>query len=135
MTRYKVWKWTPEDSDFNEAGDFLTSLSDNDTVNTTLRFTDFDETINATIEDVIKHYNIPFEDFGVFIFHPITTELETLEDQINQIVSALIDSKKNYIVIYPNNDSGTEIILKRISELNINMSINKLMRLKLFLWL
>ena len=73
-----------------------------------------------TIENVIKHYNIPFEDFGVFIFHPITTELETLEDQINQIVSALIDSKKNYIVIYPNNDSGTEIILKRINELNDN---------------
>ena len=52
--------------------------------------------------------------FGVFIFHPITTELETLDDQINQIVSALIDSKKNYIVIYPNNDLGTEIILKRM---------------------
>ena len=24
-----------------------------------------------TIKDVVKHYDIPFEDFGVFIFHPI----------------------------------------------------------------
>ena len=53
-----------------------------------------------TIEDVVKHYDIPFENFGVFIFHPITTELETLDDQITQIVSALIDSEKNYIIIY-----------------------------------
>ena len=43
-----------------------------------------------------------------------------MDDQINQIVSALIDSRKNYIVIYPNNDLGTEIILKGINELNGN---------------
>ena len=73
-----------------------------------------------TIEEVLKHYGIPFKDFGVMIFHPITTELDTLNDQINEVVSSLIDSNKNFIVIYPNNDNGTEIILEKIHELENN---------------
>ena len=58
--------------------------------------------------------------YGCFIFHPITTELDTLEKQINEVISALIESNKNYIIIYPNNDKGTDIILKKISELKNN---------------
>ena len=73
-----------------------------------------------TIEAVLKYYEIPFRDFGVLIFHPITTELDTLKDQIDQIVSSLIDSNKNFIVIYPNNDNGTDIIIKKIHELENN---------------
>ncbi len=73
-----------------------------------------------TIEVVSKYYEIPFRDFGVLIFHPITTELDTLKDQIDQIVSSLIDSNKNFIVIYPNNDNGTDIIIKKIHELENN---------------
>ena len=73
-----------------------------------------------TIEAVSKYYEIPFRDFGVLIFHPVTTELDTLKDQIDQIVSSLIDSNKNFIVIYPNNDNGTDIIIKKIHELENN---------------
>ena len=73
-----------------------------------------------TIEAVSKYYEIPFRDFGVLIFHPITTELDTLKDQIDQIVSSLIDSNKNFIIIYPNNDNGTDIIIKKIHELENN---------------
>jgi len=63
-----------------------------------------------SIEQVLKHYDIPFKDFAVFIFHPVTTELNSLNNQMNEIISSLLDSKKNFIVIYPNNDRGTEII-------------------------
>ena len=73
-----------------------------------------------TIEAVSKYYEIPFRDFGVLIFHPVTTELDTLKDQIDQIVSSLIDSNKNFIIIYPNNDNGTDIIIKKIHELKNN---------------
>jgi len=73
-----------------------------------------------TIEAVSKYYEIPFRDFGVLIFHPVTTELDSLKDQIDQIVSSLIDSNKNFIVIYPNNDNGTDIIIKKIHELENN---------------
>ena len=72
------------------------------------------------INEVLNHYEIPFKDFGVFIFHPITTELDTLAEQISEVISSLIESNKNFIVIYPNNDSGTEIILEKIHELESN---------------
>ena len=71
-------------------------------------------------DQILKHYKIPFENYRCFIFHPITTELNTLDKQINEVISALIESNKNYIIIYPNNDNGTDIILKKISELKNN---------------
>ena len=73
-----------------------------------------------TMNEVLRHYEIPFKDFGVFIFHPVTTELDTLAEQINEVVLSLIESNKNFIVIYPNNDNGTEIILEKIRELENN---------------
>jgi UDP-N-acetylglucosamine 2-epimerase (hydrolysing) len=73
-----------------------------------------------TIDAVSKYYEIPFKDFGVLLFHPVTTELNSLKDQIDQIVSSLIDSNKNFVVIYPNNDNGTDVIIKKIHELENN---------------
>lgn len=40
----------------------------------------------------------------------MTTELDGLQDQVRILVDEVIDSKKNYVVIFPNNDHGTEII-------------------------
>jgi UDP-N-acetylglucosamine 2-epimerase (hydrolysing) len=73
-----------------------------------------------TIDAVSKYYEIPFKDFGVLLFHPVTTELNSLKDQIDEIVSSLIDSNKNFVVIYPNNDNGTDVIIKKIHELENN---------------
>ncbi|MBO5488917.1 MAG: UDP-N-acetylglucosamine 2-epimerase (hydrolyzing) [Eubacterium sp.] len=63
------------------------------------------------------YYDITFDRYGIFMYHPVTTEIEELEDHINQVVDALVESKKNYIVIYPNNDKGTDIILNKIRKL------------------
>ena len=42
-------------ADFNGNSDFLTSVGNNNTISTTLRFIDFDETINATINGIITN--------------------------------------------------------------------------------
>jgi len=73
-----------------------------------------------SIEQVKKRYEIPFDDFAVLIFHPIATELNSLKNQIEILVSALIESKRNYVVIYPNNDKGSDIILKEYEKLENN---------------
>ncbi|MFS1874877.1 UDP-N-acetylglucosamine 2-epimerase [Enterovibrio norvegicus] len=65
-----------------------------------------------TLQEVITRYEIPFDDYGVLMYHPVTTELENLEGNIRSVVDALLDSGKNYIVIYPNNDHGTDIIIR-----------------------
>ena len=90
-----------------------------------------------SIEEVKNHYEIKYDDYAIFIFHPVTTELLTLEHQIKEIVSVLVESKRNYIVIYPNNDSGSNIILKEYKQLeNIrNFKILPSVRFEYFLTL
>ncbi len=47
----------------------------------------------------------------------MTTEVRELPEHIKEVVDALLASEKNYIVVYPNNDNGTEIILNEIGRL------------------
>ena len=90
-----------------------------------------------TLKDAKTHYDIPFENYAIFIFHPVTTEIHLLESQIRKSVDALIESKKNYIIIYPNNDLGSDIILneyERIKTAN-NFKIFPSIRFEYFLTL
>lgn len=65
-----------------------------------------------------KRYDLNFNvnDFGILIYHPVTTAIKTLNKDINAICDALLDSKKNYLVIYPNNDPGSDIILETFNK-------------------
>ena len=74
-----------------------------------------------TIEKVKEKYDIKFDDYSILMYHPVTTEVDKLEENIKHLVDAIIESDKNYVVIYPNNDSGSDIILneyKRLEEHN-----------------
>lgn len=70
-----------------------------------------------TIEETKKRYDIPFEEYSIFIYHPVVGEVKSLRKDIKEIVSGLIESKRNYVVIYPNNDLGTDIILNEYKRL------------------
>ncbi len=70
-----------------------------------------------SLEFVKTHYEIPYKEYAIFCYHPVTTELEELEIHIKEVVNAAKKSKKNYVVIYPNNDTGSEIILREIKKL------------------
>ncbi|MEZ9551544.1 UDP-N-acetylglucosamine 2-epimerase [Vibrio breoganii] len=71
--------------------------------------------------DAVKaRYEIPFLNYSIFMYHPVTTELDRLEYNIKETVDALIDSGLNYIVIYPNNDDGSEFIIKELKRLEDN---------------
>ncbi len=63
------------------------------------------------INSVKSHYAIPFETYSIVLFHPVTTELDEIKCQINNLVSALIKTNRQYIVIFPNNDPGTKTII------------------------
>ena len=65
-----------------------------------------------TLDNVIKHYEIPFDKYAIAMLHPVTTELELIEHQAKVFAKSLIDSGENYVVVYPNNDMGSEYILK-----------------------
>lgn len=67
-----------------------------------------------------KRYAIPFDEYGILMYHPVTTEFECIADKIKEIVSAVLDSGDNFIVIYPNNDMGSEFILEEYKRLKNN---------------
>ncbi|WP_026841171.1 UDP-N-acetylglucosamine 2-epimerase [Citrifermentans bremense] len=69
------------------------------------------------IEEVKRHYGIPFDEYFIFMYHPVTTELHGLRGRINEVVKGLTASGKKFVVIYPNNDAGSDTILEALSPL------------------
>jgi UDP-N-acetylglucosamine 2-epimerase (hydrolysing) len=72
------------------------------------------------LEKAKNRYEIPFEKYALFMFHPVTTERQNIEKQANILIDALLEDKHNYVVIYPNNDMGSSTIIKAISRLENN---------------
>ena len=78
------------------------------------------------LEFVKNWYDIFFEKYAIAILHPVTTDIKNLNQQCKIFLSAILESKKNYILIYPNNDPGFEIILKQYMKLSKNKNIKLL---------
>jgi UDP-N-acetylglucosamine 2-epimerase (hydrolysing) len=71
----------------------------------------------VTIEQVKARYAIPFEDFGIVIFHPVTSEADTMGAQAQALFERLEASGRHFVVIAPNNDPGTEDIFAVLEKL------------------
>ncbi len=85
---------------------------------------DIDIMLHENLPDlnkVAKHYQIDFilkdQPYAIAIYHPVTTRLENLKEEITNYIQALILSQKNYVVIYPNNDAGSHIIINALQTL------------------
>lgn len=70
-----------------------------------------------TIEEAKEKYDFDFSKYALFMYHPVVTELNNLHDNITEVISALDESDHNYIIIYPNNDEGSSIILDKINKM------------------
>lgn len=75
------------------------------------------------LEDVKKRYDILFNNYSIVMYHPVTTEIQNLELNINYLVSFIEQSKDNFIIIYPNNDLGSNVILNAYAKLNENKRV------------
>lgn len=72
------------------------------------------------LDFVKEYYDIPFNNFSIAMFHPVTTEENDTPKNIEHFVKALINSKRNYVLIYPNNDLGSESIIAEYLKLKDN---------------
>ena len=59
-----------------------------------------------TLEATKLYYDIDFEKYAIFCFHPVTTEFDSLEQQISSLISFASSTELGIIWIYPNNDKG-----------------------------
>lgn len=80
-----------------------------------------------SLEAAKKKYGIDFDEFAIAILHPVTSELNMLTENVNSFADALLESKVNYIIVYPNNDPGNEIIFN-----TYNKKILRQKRFKIF---
>jgi UDP-N-acetylglucosamine 2-epimerase (hydrolysing) len=78
------------------------------------------------LNQVIKEYDIYFDNYALLIYHPVTTEIAKLQSNVEALTKAIIRSEKNFIAIYPNNDHGSDAIISALKQLE-----NK-QRLKVF---
>ena len=73
-----------------------------------------------SLDFVKNYYEIIFDKYSLFAYHPVTTNLHNLLANIHEIINALIESEKNYIIIYPNNDQGSDIIIEEFELIRKN---------------
>lgn len=83
-----------------------------------------------SLNEVKLYYEIPFDNFAIAMFHPVTTEIQYLKEQITQFIAALEQSNKNYVVIYPNNDMGSSFIIEAYQNLKNKVNFRVLPSLR-----
>lgn len=72
------------------------------------------------LQHVKTYYEITFDAYAMVMFHPVTTEFDQIDEQSKQLVDALIESNKNYVVVFPNNDMGNDYILRSFKKFSNN---------------
>lgn len=87
-----------------------------------------------TIYETLKYYDIPYENYNILMYHPVTTERNNKECATS-LVQAVLEDEGNYIVIKPNNDMGSKEVNQALLELenNSRFSIFPSLRFEYFL--
>lgn len=62
------------------------------------------------LDEVKSRYGIQFDNYGIAVFHPVTSEQDTMGEQARLLFEALQASGRCFVVIAPNNDPGSEAI-------------------------
>ena len=72
------------------------------------------------IQECKERYDISFESYSIVMVHPVTTNIDETSLMAKSLFSVLEKNKENYLLIYPNNDFGNEIIFKEIKRFETN---------------
>jgi len=89
-----------------------------------------------TIQSVKKRYSIKFNNHAILLWHSVTSKIKTLKEDTKKLINFLTILDQNIIVIYPNNDPGSKIILDCYKKIkNKKFKIMKNLRFESFLTL
>lgn len=106
-----------------EAGKRLQQMGELQSSIYTIGSPDIDIMFSNTLPDLAvakRYYEIDFEEYAIAMYHPVTTEYKDLAAHAAAVVDALLIDTQNYIVIFPNNDLGSQVILKEYERLKAN---------------
>jgi UDP-N-acetylglucosamine 2-epimerase (hydrolysing) len=71
----------------------------------------------VTLAEVKARYGIGFGDYGIAVFHPVTSEQASMGAQAAALFGALEASARDFVVIAPNNDPGSQAIFDVLNRL------------------
>ena len=99
---------------------------------------DIDVMLSDDLPEIVKvkeYYEVPFEKYAMVLYHSVTTEIGRVAEHVRELVDALLESNRNFVVIYPNNDTGSEYIFNEYSRLKgkTNIRIYPSLRFEFFL--
>jgi UDP-N-acetylglucosamine 2-epimerase (hydrolysing) len=72
------------------------------------------------LSEVKARYGIGYDEYALLAYHPVTTELSRVRAHAQAVVSAAVRSGLNYVVIYPNNDTGSDAIMEVLEDVRSN---------------
>lgn len=107
----------------NEAKTRLKQMGENEASIFVIGSPDMDAMLHKPLpawHEVKEKYEIPFDDFFISMFHPVTTEFDQMDEYAAHYINALQESNMNFVAIYPNNDKGSDFILNKLKHLSIN---------------
>ena len=84
---------------------------------------DIDVMFSEKLPDLLKvktYYEIEFDTYAIAMFHPVTTEFSLMRNHAQEFVKAILNDDRNYVIVYPNNDLGSKIIMEEIFTLKGN---------------
>lgn len=64
-----------------------------------------------SLDEAKNYYGVKYDRYAILIFHPVTTEIQDIRNQVSVLVDSILESQKNFVVLYPNNDLGTNYII------------------------
>lgn len=67
-----------------------------------------------------KYYQIDFEKYAIVMFHPVTTEIKQMQHYAQNFVATLLQDNHNYVIIFPNNDLGSQFVIDAYEKLKGN---------------
>jgi UDP-N-acetylglucosamine 2-epimerase (hydrolysing) len=73
-----------------------------------------------SIGEVRDRYGIEFPEYSILVYHPVTTELPRIRRNVEAVLDAAEESRRCFVVIYPNNDAGAKTILESLDRLRDN---------------
>ncbi|MES0809971.1 UDP-N-acetylglucosamine 2-epimerase [Roseibium sp. SCPC15] len=72
--------------------------------------------MSVKLDEVRRYYEIPFEEYGIVVFHPVTSEVQTIGQQAQDLFNSLAQSGRDFVVIASNNDPGAKSIMDVVEQ-------------------
>jgi UDP-N-acetylglucosamine 2-epimerase (hydrolysing) len=65
-----------------------------------------------TLEEVKSRYEIPYDEYGILIYHPVSYEVASLQVKVGELLAGIQAFGLPFVAIYPNNETGSDVILR-----------------------